>query len=279
MPRPSLITNGATSTQVDIETKTLELLALHNDPVGANVLQRDLSRHGIDLGAATAGRLLKRLDEQGLTHKHGRRGRTVTQRGYRHLEAKRRSQDRNAHGQRFLRSIDTESPLVLLDVLIGRRAIERETARLAATRVTEDELRTLQALFDQHVRQKASGGDAIMENRDFHLFIARVAKSRVLETALELILAEASVSQVLIRMRRQAGTRNGEEHPRIMAAILRRDPSAAEAAMMHHIDNIVHDLYRFHGGELPAIDQIITDPPQPPPPRQAETEPPSRSPA
>jgi len=278
MPRTSLITSSSTSHHVDLETKTLELLALHNDPVGANVLQRDLARHGIDLGAATAGRLLKRLDDQGFTLKNGQRGRTVTQRGYRHLEARRRSQDRNTHGQRFLRSIDTESPLVLLDVLIGRRAIERETARLAATRATEDELRTLQSLFDQHVRQKAIGGDAVMENRDFHLFIARVAKSRVLETALELILAEASVSQVLIRMRRQAGSRSGEEHPRIVAAILQRDATAAEAAMMHHIDNIVHDLYRFHGGELPAIEHTIPDPPQPPSPSTAQAEPPMRSP-
>jgi GntR family transcriptional regulator, transcriptional repressor for pyruvate dehydrogenase complex len=265
MPRPALITATPPAAQLDIETKTLEILALRGDPVGANVLQRDLAEHGIELGPATAGRLLKQLDEPGLTIKHGRRGRPVSQRGYRHLEAKRRTHDRNAHGQRFLRSIDTESPLILLDVLIGRRAIERETARLAATRATEDELRTLQTLFDQHVRQKASGGDAVFENRDFHLFIARVAKSRVLETALELILAEASLSQVLIRMRRQAGSRSGDEHPRVVAAILERDPVAAEAAMVHHIDNIVHDLYRFHGGDLPAIEQIIPTISQPSP--------------
>jgi GntR family L-lactate dehydrogenase operon transcriptional regulator len=240
--------------------------------VGAGVLQRALLEQGVDLGPATAGRLLRQLDEQGMTEKHGRTGRTLTSRGYRRLEALRRRQDRHEHGQRFVRTIDAESPLILLDVLIGRRAIERESARLAATRATDEELRTLQSLFDQHERQRARGGDAVLENRDFHLFITRIAKSRVLETALDLILTESAVSEVLIRIRRQAGSHGGDDHPRIVAAILRRDAAAAEAAMMRHIDNIVDDLYRFHGGELPAIEQVLTEPPSPDPPSAAHRE-------
>ena len=260
MPRPPLIGSSHHGQEADVESTVLELLAQHPNPLGASVLHRSLAERGIVCSQATAGRLLKHLDRDGLTQQHGRRGRSLTSKGFRHLEALRRLQDRQEHGRRFLRSIDTESPLILLDVLIGRRAVERETARLAAMRATDDELRTLQSLYDQHVRQKASGSDAVLENREFHLFIARIAKSRVLETALELILAESSVSQVLIRMRRKAGSRSGSEHPRIVSAILRRDAKAAEAAMMQHIDNIIRDLYRFHGGELPAIEQSTNEP-------------------
>jgi GntR family L-lactate dehydrogenase operon transcriptional regulator len=270
MPRPSLIGGPSGPSQTQIEAKALEFLAVQGTPVGAGVLQRALVEQGVELGPATAGRLLRQLDEQGVTEKHGRMGRTLTNHGYRRLEALRRRQDRHEHGQRFVRTIDAESPLILLDVLIGRRAIERESARLAATRATDEELRTLQSLFDQHERQRARGGDAVLENRDFHLFITRIAKSRVLETALDLILTESSVSEVLIRTRREAGSHGGDDHPRIVAAILRRDAAAAEAAMMRHIDNIVFDLYRFHGGELPPIDQVLTEPHAPTPPSAAQ---------
>ena len=272
MPRPSLIGGQHGPSQKEIEAKTLEFLATQGEPVGASVLQRALAEQGVELGPATAGRLLRQLDAKGVTEKHGRMGRTLTNGGYRRLEALRRRQDRHEHGQRFVRTIDAESPLILLDVLIGRRAIERESARLAASRATEEELRTLQSLFDQHERQRAKGGDAVLENRDFHLFIARIAKSRVLETALDLILTESSVSEVLVQIRRRAGSRSGDDHPDIVAAILRRDSAGAESAMMRHLDNIVHDLYRFHGGELPPIDQVLPRPHAPTPPSAAQRE-------
>jgi GntR family L-lactate dehydrogenase operon transcriptional regulator len=259
MSQLSVYGSPSASGSLSIEVTVLELLAKHAGPLGASVLQRILLDHGVEVGEATAGRFLRKLDYEGLTEQNGRLGRTLTPKGYQKLETLRRQVNRMKNSQRFLRTIDTSSPTILLDVLIGRRAIERETARLAATRATAEEMRTLQALFTQHLRQKEAGEDAVLENRELHLFIARTAKSRVLETALDLILAEASVSQVLIKVRREVGSRSGTEHPRIIEAVLARNAKSAEMAMIQHIDNIILDLYHVHGGKLPDIKEITID--------------------
>lgn len=239
-----------------VEVTTLELLAKQSEPLGATILQRLLLNYGIEVGEATVGRYLRKLDYEGLTKKSGRLGRTLTAKGYKRLNTIKRKVNQKNNSQRFLQTIDVSSPTILLDVLVGRRAIERETARLAAARATPEEMRILHDLFKKHVDQKEAGSDAILANRELHLFIARAAKSRVLETALDLILAEVSVSQVLVKVRQKVDTRNGTEHPRIIEAILSRDTVLAETAMLQHINNIIFDLYQVYGEELPHSDEI-----------------------
>ena len=233
------------STQ-ELELRVLELLSAKSGPQGASSLQHDLGKSGIRVGEATVGRLLRLLDRRGLTLKHGKLGRTLTTQGERELQALLRHHERREGGYEFLSALDEESPTVLLDVLVGRRAIERETAGLAALRATNADIEMLRRNQAEHERSKHRGDSAVRENREFHLAIARIAGNRVLATALELLLKEVALSETIVHVREVAGARLGIEHPRIIEAIALRDAGRASKAMSEHINQIIRDLYRTH---------------------------------
>lgn len=230
----------------DLECQVLMLLSDASAPIGATSLQYSLTKDGLRVGEATVGRLLRRLDERGITRKHGKLGRTLTSAGQTYLQGLLRERDRRASGLEFLSALDTESPGMVLDALVGRRAIERETAALAAIRATKADVMALQRIQADHDRSKVEGGKAVLENREFHLAIARIGGNRVLETALELLLNEFALSEHVVHVREVAGAQFGIEHPRIIDAISVRDPSRAATAMAEHINQIIRDVYRTY---------------------------------
>jgi len=73
----------------DVERKIigiLKVLSSSTEPVGANIIARELHRRGIVLDGRTVRYHLKIMDEQGLTKKEGREGRLVTPKGLSELE-------------------------------------------------------------------------------------------------------------------------------------------------------------------------------------------------
>lgn len=230
----------------ELECRVLALLDEADTPSGASTLQHSLTKEGIRIGEATVGRLLRRFDESGFTQKHGKLGRTLTKAGQRHLRSLLRERDRRASGLEFLSTLDTASPSMVLDALVGRRAIERETAALAAIRASRSDVQALERIQSDHERSKVEGDKAVRENREFHLAIARIGGNRVLETALELLLNEFALSEHVVHVREVAGATFGVEHPRIIEAIAVRDPLRASTAMAEHINQIIRDVFRTY---------------------------------
>jgi len=121
--------------------------------------------------------------------------------------------------------------------LIETRALlEIHAARLTASRATDPEIEALRKLHDTFVDQVNRGVDGLDEDMLFHLKIAELSKNAVLRSLVGLItpdiLAQSS------RMNTCRDGRSGEalgEHGEIMAAIGRRDPEDAEAAMRRHM--------------------------------------------
>ncbi|PIU63850.1 MAG: hypothetical protein COS84_09150 [Armatimonadetes bacterium CG07_land_8_20_14_0_80_40_9] len=73
----------------DVERKIigiLKVLSSSTEPVGANIIARELHRRGIVLDGRTVRYHLKIMDERGLTKKEGREGRLITQKGLSELE-------------------------------------------------------------------------------------------------------------------------------------------------------------------------------------------------
>jgi GntR family transcriptional regulator, transcriptional repressor for pyruvate dehydrogenase complex len=230
----------------DIESRVLQLLADGEPPLGSSTIQHALSKDGVIIGEATIGRLLRRFDERGFTLKHGKRGRTLTNVGLRHLQSLLRDHDRRASGLEFLSTLNAASPVTVLDVLVSRRAIERETATLAAFRAREADVMALRRIQSEHERSKVEGDSAVVQNRDFHLTIARIGGNRVLETALDLLLNEFALSEHVVQVREIAGAQLGIEHPRIIDAIALRNPSQAASEMAEHINQIIRDVFRTY---------------------------------
>lgn len=138
-------------------------------------------------------------------------------------------------------NLSQESVLELFRV---REALEGMAARLAAERITDDEVQELHDLLEQHgghadVASNASYYQASNDD-DFHFRIVRSARNEQLEA---MLLTELYYKLKLYRYRISSNPGRAqkalEEHREIVKAIASRNPDASEAAMRRHIRNAI----------------------------------------
>ena len=132
-----------------------------------------------------------------------------------------------------------------LELIAVRSELEVMAGRLAATKVTDDDLRELSLSLE---RMRETLGDPtrfIEADLKFHLRIAQVAGNKVL---LDLLQSVRSLLRVWVEL----GIRQGDdarhaldEHTALYDALQRRDPAAAEAAMRGHMTTASERLGRI----------------------------------
>ena len=75
---------------LDVERKIISILKIINEssqPVGARLVARQLTDHGVELGERAVRYHLKLMDERGLTKLVGRDGRLITDSGIEELKS------------------------------------------------------------------------------------------------------------------------------------------------------------------------------------------------
>ena len=123
----------------------------------------------------------------------------------------------------------------LLDV---RRMFEPAVARVAATRVTDEDLADLQRILDAQRRKLKTGRSALVEDTAFHAALARATRNRVVVSIM------ATLNDLLVESRKHTLKQKGRPqrsilgHEAVVAALKRRDADAAADAMREHIDQI-----------------------------------------
>jgi GntR family transcriptional regulator, transcriptional repressor for pyruvate dehydrogenase complex len=123
----------------------------------------------------------------------------------------------------------------LLDV---RRMFEPAVARVAATRITQEDLVDLERILDAQRRKLKTRQLAIVEDTAFHGVLARATRNRVVVGIM------ATLNDLLVESRKLALKQEGrpgrsmQGHEAVVAALQRRDADAAAEAMRHHIDQI-----------------------------------------
>ena len=123
----------------------------------------------------------------------------------------------------------------LMDV---RRMFEPAVARVAATRVSGDDLAALQRIIDAQHRKLKTGRSAIAEDTAFHEILARATRNRVVVSIM------AILNDLLVESRRLTLKQKGRPgrsimgHEAVVAALRRRDAAAAAEAMRTHIEQI-----------------------------------------
>jgi GntR family transcriptional repressor for pyruvate dehydrogenase complex len=120
----------------------------------------------------------------------------------------------------------------------ARRVIEPELAALAAGRADEETLEALRRCADESAAAVADEEAFMRADLELHSLIARAASNSILWHVI------GSISGMGIASRRRTNPLPGlreqsaEDHRAIVAAIEARDPSAAAAAMLRHLENI-----------------------------------------
>jgi GntR family transcriptional repressor for pyruvate dehydrogenase complex len=123
----------------------------------------------------------------------------------------------------------------LVDV---RRIFEPAVARVAATRVNEDDLTALERILDTQRRKRKTGQSAILEDTAFHAVLARATRNRVLVSIMETLNDLLVESRKLALKQKGRPERSIKGHEAVIAALRRGDGDAAARAMLEHVDQI-----------------------------------------
>lgn len=218
--------------------------------------QRNLAQGVIEqIGAAVKQGILKPGDklptESSLMAHHGV-SRTVVREAISHLQASGLVQTRHGIGTFVLDrpqtglGLDAENILTLRDVLAIlelRIGVETETAGLAASRRSEEQVRELAGALDEMQQAMAEGISAVEADKRFHLLIAQATGNRyfvdILAQLGNAIIPRARLNTPVLEQDKPADflERVSREHDDIFRAIERRDPEAARAAMRTHLSN------------------------------------------
>ena len=111
-------------------------------------------------------------------------------------------------------------------------------ARVAAVRVTDEDLADLQRILDAQRKKLKANRSALVEDTAFHAALARATRNRVVVSIM------ATLNDLLVESRRHTLKQKGRPqrsiagHEAVVAALRQRDPDAAAAAMREHIDQI-----------------------------------------
>jgi DNA-binding GntR family transcriptional regulator len=128
----------------------------------------------------------------------------------------------------------------LLEIYLVREALEGMAARLAATRMSDQEIAELQALLTQHGEQiEQDAGQAYFQKEgdlDFHYRIVQGSKnSRMIEILCNDLYHLVRLYRYQFGMPSSRAGRAFGEHEHILEAISHRDGEMAELLMRAHI--------------------------------------------
>jgi GntR family transcriptional repressor for pyruvate dehydrogenase complex len=223
----------------------MKIMADSDTPVGSGYVRDNLRLNGYELSEATAGRLLREMDLEGYTERIGFKGRSLTEQGVRKLQEMEQENRINHYGRKLLNVINGNGKQQLIDILVARKAIESQLAKLAAMHITEKEIQDLKDIIE--VQHKHVVNDISIADDDvkFHKKIAVVARNRVLDAAMDLIRQHGQLSPIFEYIRKEVRSTVLSDHQEILNAISLKKPSLAEKAMINHIENLERDVNKY----------------------------------
>ena len=130
----------------------------------------------------------------------------------------------------------------VLAVLELRISLETESAGLAALRRSEEHLQAMRQALDDFERNVTAAGDTVSPDFRFHLQIAQATGNPYFADIMThlgtTIIPRTRVNAIRNHDRRgEYLSRVNREHEEIYAAVARRDPDSARAAMRIHLTN------------------------------------------
>lgn len=228
-----------------LQCSILSILSKAEDPVGSGYICEYLKLQGYNISEATVGRILRELDIKGYTQKIGFKGRSLTLLGKEKLIELETEKDIHHYGRELISAIKATGLEELLEILTARKVIESQLAKLAAQCITDEEIVEVQRLIDRQQMHVELGQSIAQDDVDFHNIIARIARNRVLETAMALIRQHGQLSPIFEYIRKEVKSGVVLDHKEIYEALAKKDPEAAEKAMVKHITNLEADVIKY----------------------------------
>ncbi|HUJ25786.1 MAG TPA: FadR/GntR family transcriptional regulator [Myxococcales bacterium] len=123
----------------------------------------------------------------------------------------------------------------LLDL---RKMLEPGLAARAALQVTEEDLARLELVLRRQEEKVERGEPAAEEDAEFHYLISLAARNAAVLRVLDLLMDLLQNTRARALQASGRPRRSLQGHRRILSALRKRDPRAAQAAMLHHLGEI-----------------------------------------
>lgn len=139
----------------------------------------------------------------------------------------------------------------------ARALFESETAALAATLITDEEIERLEAAIAAMEKENLENVSGENADREFHLIIARATRNSAIAAVIE-DLWEARERSVLTRRMYEHVRRTGvkpaiADHREILEALRARDAQRARLAMRTHLTRVIDAI--LEATEIEAVEE------------------------
>lgn len=235
---------GPDLNELELEYELLKQLRDASAPIGASTLVHSLGKT-YGLSQATIGRRLMEMDVEGFTILEGRKGRVLTEQGLERIKILEKDLQQKSVNSQLIQMLNHSGEKALLDVLVARRALEREIASLAAQRATKEYIVLLEASIATQHQLLSQNIIPYKEDREFHRLLAYAAQNQILLHAVELVWETSRDFLETAYIRQRVGSELVVDHQRILEAVAAGSPEQAEAAMVNHINQMIEDVKRY----------------------------------
>lgn len=173
---------------------------------------------------------------------------------------------RHGSGVYVLDTSAIPAPAAELDIgafeLTEARAIfESESAALAASLITDEQLAKLEKIMAEMIEENKSDASGELADRSFHVAIAEATNNAAIVSVVEMLWDlryRSPLCRHILHLARQTGVRPRIKHHRkILAALKARDPKRARAEMREHLENVIEGL--LAATEIEAVEQARAD--------------------
>lgn len=226
----------------DIEIRVLKIIEKSEGPIGTWAVEKKLKEENVDVSTATVGRILSKLENSGFLEKQKNKGRTITAEGKIALKRADTISVINYHEDKLNKIITTELLENFIMIIQARKAIERETCRLATRYITQAELDKLETIVNTQEKKLINGESIAKEDIEFHKTIARASRNTLLESMYSIISTFKQQSMVFEKLRKEINSPNNTYHRKIYNAIKNNDENKAVQLMEGHMDNLMNDV-------------------------------------
>ncbi|UOE94020.1 FCD domain-containing protein [Alkalihalobacillus sp. LMS39] len=211
------------------------------EPIGSWVLQSRLEENGLQVSIATVGRMLKALDAKKYSILVENQGRLLTEEGQRVFKGLSEEIDRRKLQKSLMTASQPNDLDELLDLMIARKTIECETARLAASRASKKQIDALYHCINEHEHQVCSKKDPNLVACNFHESVAEASQNRFLIAALKILIYEEIKleSKISYLVTREKGQEYVKHHTLVADAISAGDEKKAVKYMREHMDSMI----------------------------------------
>lgn len=221
-----------------LEYPILEIMERSQEPLGACTLLEYLKSQDIKISEAGIGRAMRSYRLKGLLERKGFQGHVITNEGRSRLQELRETLKMGEMLNTLIPSSSGESNVI--NILIARRALEREAAYQAALKATPEEINRLENIVKAQYAGMEKDESYSDLSTGFHREIISIARVPLLKSLYEFIGLSVQWQDFFIGTFKLYNHPLNTSHEMIVHAIKARDPEKAAQLMGMHLSDVIN---------------------------------------